>query len=106
MEYRSFGDTYIIRLNRGEEILSALTEFCRKEQIKLGSVEALGAADHAVFGLYDVAARQYHKHAFDEPMEITSLLGNISTKDGELYLTIKVEMAKGFRLSGPRREAV
>ena len=94
MEYRSFGDTYIIRLNRGEEILSALTEFCRKEQIRLGSVEALGASEHAVIGLYDVAARQYHKHAFDEPMEITSLLGNISTKDGEIYLHLHINLCR------------
>lgn len=94
MEYRSFGDTYIIRLDRGEEILSSLTAFCKAEQIRLGSVEALGAADHAVVGLYDVAARRYHKHTFDEPMEITSLLGNISTKDGELYLHLHINLCR------------
>ena len=94
MEYRLFGDTYVIRLDRGEEILSSLTAFCKAEQITLGAVEALGAADHAVVGLYDVPARRYHKHSFDEPMEITSLVGNISTKDGEIYLHCHINLCR------------
>lgn len=94
MEYRSFGDTYIIRLDRGEEIISSLTAFCKAEQVTLGSVEALGAADHVIIGLYDVAARQYHKHTFNGPMEITSLTGNISTKDGEIYLHLHINLCR------------
>ena len=31
-------DTYVVRMDRGEEIVSSLTEFCQKEQIKLGTV--------------------------------------------------------------------
>lgn len=64
MDYRQFIDTYVIRIDRGEEIISVLTDFCKKEKITLGSVEALGAADHVVIGLYDVAQHQYHKHTF------------------------------------------
>ena len=94
MDYRLFRDTYVVRLDRGEEILSSLASLCRSEHITLGSVEALGAADQAVSGLYDVTARQYHKHTFDEPMEITSLLGNISTKDGELYLHVHINLCR------------
>ena len=94
MDYRKFKDTYVIRMDRGEEILSALTELCRKEKITLGSVSALGAADHAVIGLYDVGARQYHRHTFDEPMEITSLVGSISTKEGEPYLHLHINLCR------------
>ena len=86
MEYRKFQDTYVIRMDRGEEVVAALTEFCAQEGVRLASVSALGAADHVTIGLYDVGARQYHRHTFDEPMEITSLLGSVSTKDGETYL--------------------
>ena len=94
MEYRTFQDTCVIRLDRGEEVISALTELCRKEHITLGSVEAIGAADHAVIGLYDVAQRQYHRQEFNEPMEITSLLGNISQKDGEVYLHLHINLCR------------
>ena len=94
MEYRQFNDTYVIRMDRGEEIISALSEFCKKEHITLGSVEALGASDHVVIGLYDVTQRLYHKQTFDGPMEITSLLGSISSKDGEPYLHLHINLCR------------
>ena len=94
MEYRKFNETYVIRMDRGEEIVSSLIAFCRKENVTLATVEALGAADHVVIGLYDVDARQYHKHTFDGPMEITSLLGSISTKDGEPYLHLHINLCR------------
>ena len=94
MEYRRFQDTYIIRMDRGEEIVTALTAFCNQEGVRLASVEALGAADHVVIGLYDVGAKQYHRHSFDEPMEITSLLGSVSKKDGETYLHLQINLCR------------
>ena len=94
MQYRNFGNTYVIRMDRGEEIISTLTALCNDEHITLGSVEALGAADHVVIGLYDVEARQYHKHTFDEPMEITSLLGSVSTKNGKTYLHLHINLCR------------
>ena len=94
MEFRRFDDAYVIRMDRGEEIISALTDFCEKEKITLGSVEALGASDHVVIGLYDVTQRLYHKQTFDGPMEITSLLGSISSKDGEPYLHLHINLCR------------
>ena len=38
MEYRKFADTYVIRLDKGEEIISSLQAICEKENIRLGSV--------------------------------------------------------------------
>ena len=38
MEYRRFGDTWVLRLDRGEEVLSSMETFCRAEGVRLGSV--------------------------------------------------------------------
>ena len=46
MEYRKFGDTYIVRMDRDEEILAQLKIFAEKEQVKLASVTGLGAVSH------------------------------------------------------------
>ena len=94
MEYRNFGSRYIIRLDRGEELVASLASLCSAEHITLGSVEGLGAADHVVIGLYDVGARQYHRHSFDGPMEITSLLGSVTTKNGETYLHLHINLCR------------
>ena len=92
MEYRQFDDTYVIRLDRGDEIIASITDFCEKENVQLGYLEGLGAADHAVIGLYDVGERFYHKTEVNGPMEITSLVGNITTKDGETYLHLHINL--------------
>ena len=86
MEFRRFDDTYVIRMDRGEEILSTLAALCEKENIRLASVEAIGAVDRAVVGLYDVSEKVYHKKEFNEPLEIASLLGTVTEKDGKPYL--------------------
>ena len=92
MEYRKFEETYVVRLDRGDEIIACMTELCEKENLKLGYLEGLGAADHAVIGLYDVGERFYYKTELNGPMEITSLVGNITTKDGETYLHLHINL--------------
>ena len=86
MEFQKFADTYVVRLDKGEEIIASLQKLCETEQIALASVTGIGAADHAVVGLYDVGQRQYHKTELNGPMEITSLMGNVTQKEGAVYL--------------------
>lgn len=95
MDFRKFDDCYVLRIDKGEELIASLTEFCKKENVKLASVQGLGASDHAVVGLFDAAAHKYRTASFDEPMEITSLTGSISTKDGEPYLHIHSTFGRG-----------
>ena len=92
MEFRKIEDAYVVRLDKGEEIIASLQALCEEEKIALGSVEGIGAADHAVIGLYDVGKRQYHKTEISGPMEITSLLGNITQKDGAVYLHLHINL--------------
>ena len=86
MEFRRFENAYVIRMDRGEEIIETLAALCEREGIRLASVEAIGAVDRAVVGLYDVGEKVYHKKEFTEPMELTSLLGTVTEKDGKPYL--------------------
>ena len=90
MEYRKFGDTYMVRMDRGEEILATLKDLCEKEDIRLAQVDALGAVDHAVVSVYDVPTRTFFKKEFNEPMEISNLCGTVSRKDGQTYLHLHV----------------
>ena len=86
MEFRHFNDTYVVRMDRGEEVMETLTTLCEQEGIRLASVEAIGAVDRAVVGLYDVDKKVFHRKEFQEPMELTSLLGTVTEKDGKPYL--------------------
>ena len=92
MKYRKFDNTYIVRIEKGEEVIGKITDLCNKENIKLGSITGIGATDKLVIGLFDTTSKQYHKTALTGPMEITSLMGNISTKDEETYLHIHINV--------------
>ena len=92
MEFQKFADTYVVRLEKGEEIIASLQKLCETEQIALASVTGIGAADHAVIGLYDVGQRQYHKTELNGPMEITSLVGNVTQKEGAVYLHLHINL--------------
>ena len=86
MNYMKTGNTYIVRIDRGEEIVKAVNDICREENITLGSLSGLGAVDSAKLGLYSLEKREYIVNKFEGEYEITSLVGNITTKDGVPYI--------------------
>lgn len=85
MEYRRFQDTYVLRLNRGEEITEQLKIFAEQEGVKLASVQAIGAVNEFTVGAFNTAEKKYYANDFRGTYEIVSLLGTINTKDGAFY---------------------
>ncbi len=86
MDYKKLGSKYILRIDRGEELIAFVTTFCKEQSIKVGTIMGLGAADRVTVGLFNVSEKQYYKQEFNGDFEITNLTGNISTKDGEVYI--------------------
>ena len=82
MEYKRFGSTVVARIDRGEEVLSALKDIALRENIKLATVSALGATDDFTVGVFNVQQKQYHANRFQGAYEIVSLTGTVTTKDG------------------------
>ena len=90
MEFKKFNDTYVIRLNKGEEVISSLKELCKNEDIKLAEITGLGAANLVEIGVFNVNTKEYNTKIFEGMFEITSLVGNATRKDGEVYLHIHI----------------
>lgn len=90
MEYRKFNDTYVIRLNKGEEVIESLKNLCRDEDIKLAEITGLGASDFVEIGVFNIYTKEYNTKVFEGMFEITSLVGNVTRKDGEVYLHIHI----------------
>lgn len=84
MEYRKFGDTYVLRLDQGEEVMESLRRFAEAEQISLASVQGIGA-----LSAFDLKA-----HHYEGCYEITSLLGTIDTMDGQFYCHLHLNAAE------------
>jgi predicted DNA-binding protein with PD1-like motif len=77
------GRKIIGRLAKGEDLLAALEGCVREHGITLGEVQAIGAVIKARVGYYNQAERKYYFLDLARPLEILSLTGNISLKDGK-----------------------
>ena len=93
MQYKRFGNTCMLRIDLGEDIVESLKKLCEDEQILLGRVEAIGATDHAVIGVYDLAKKEYYPETIDEFMEIASLNGSVTAMDGKPYIHLHATLA-------------
>ena len=92
MEYKRFGSKVMVRMDRGDEIVAKLKEVCAAEQIKLGTVTGIGAADEAVIGLFDTKEKKYYSKEMTGDMEIAPLIGNITTMDSTTYLHLHITL--------------
>jgi uncharacterized protein len=87
------GRGFMGRLAKGDDLLLALEQVCQHHYITLGEVRALGAVTGARVGFYNQAERKYYFLEFDQPLEILSLAGNISLKDGKPMVHAHVTLA-------------
>ena len=85
MEYKRFGSRMVLRIDRGEEVLTQLRRAAEQEGIRLAAVSGLGAVGDFTVRVFHTAEKQYHAHRFQGDFEIVSLVGTITTKDGEFY---------------------
>ena len=108
MEYRRFRNKIIARMDKGEEILAKIKEISLKENIKLASVQALGATDEFTVGVYKVDEKKYYANEFKGYFEIVSLTGTINTMNGEFYTHIHMSAGndKGEVFGGHLNKAV
>ena len=108
MEYRKFGDTYIVRLDPGEEILTQLKVFAEQEGVKMASVTALGAVKDFTVGVFDTNAKVYRSNRFQGVYEIVSLVGTINTMNDAFYCHLHMCAAdqEGHAFGGHLNEAV
>ena len=90
MEYRKCSDTYVLRLDRGDEVVESLKTLCKNEEIKLAEITGLGASNFVEIGLFNVNTKEYKTKEFEGMFEITSLVGNATRKDGEVYLHLHI----------------
>ena len=108
MEYKRFGDTLLVRIDRGEEILTQLKSVALSEKVRLASVRALGAVNDFTVGVFKTGEKKYEANHFMGDHEIVSLTGTISTLHGEYYAHLHMSAGdeKGRVVGGHLNEAV
>jgi hypothetical protein len=87
-------DPFLVRLPKDEDLLEAMTREFKERSIKKATFTLIGAVTNAVIGFYDNVAREYRNKEFKEMLEIASCIGNVSEKDGDIFVHAHVVLGK------------
>lgn len=98
MRYARLGDAFLVRIFTGEEIVACVAEFARAHSVDAAEVSGIGAAYDVVLGYFDRTTRQYDRQTVEGEVEIVSLLGNVSVKEGHPFPHLHANVAgRDFR---------
>jgi len=88
------GRIFIGRFDYNADLLASIADFCKKENIKLGVFNIIGALTNAKLGYYNQEQKKYTGCVnLDEKLEISSCMGNISLMDSEIFIHAHVTLA-------------
>ena len=86
MEYKKIGETYYVRMDRGDEIIGNILEICRKEAIPSAIFSGIGGCSSAELQVFIPETGSFETEQLEEMLELVSLNGNVvSGDDGQLY---------------------
>ncbi|MCD8917703.1 PPC domain-containing DNA-binding protein [Staphylococcus gallinarum] len=85
MLYQEDNNTIVLVLEQGEDIVEAVTDIARDKNGKFGTVSGIGACSEVELNFYNLETKTYEKKLIQEPLELTSLLGNISHIDDQPF---------------------
>ena len=86
MEYKKIGETYYVRMDRGDEIIGNILEICRKESIPSAIFSGIGGCSSAELQVFIPETGSFETEQLEEMLELVSLNGNVvSGDDGQLY---------------------
>lgn len=84
MKYTKKGNTIVVRLFEGEDLLPSIIEICGKEKITSGKIQAIGAVQRAVLGYFNMQKKKYIH--FECKGEVVTCMGNIAKKEDEIMV--------------------
>jgi predicted DNA-binding protein with PD1-like motif len=74
---------YAVIFQKGDEVLSGLTDFAIKYKIQAAHLTGIGAASGATVGWLDLNRKEYRAIPVKEQVEVLSMVGDIATFEGK-----------------------
>jgi predicted DNA-binding protein with PD1-like motif len=85
--------TLVGQIQHGADLYTAITRIATESNITTGRVSGIGAVKKAKVAFYDQTGMKYADVEINKPMEILSLKGNITLKDGKPFLHAHVVLS-------------
>ncbi len=89
------GRTLLLRLDRKDLLHDRILAVCRERGVRCARVTGLGAFEEAELVEYDQAKKVYKPaQSFRAAMELLSLQGNVSEKDGQPFIHLHAAVSR------------
>ena len=85
MEYRKYGETVYIRMDRGDEIIGGVQEVCRREGIASAVYSGIGGCSEAQIQTFVPEAGAFETQVLRGMLELVSLNGSVNADDAGGY---------------------
>lgn len=83
MDYKKFGQTFYIRVDKGEEIIRSILDICKKEHIQAAIFSGIGGCSAAEIQTFIPQEGTFETQALTGMLELVSLTGNVISDEQE-----------------------
>ena len=84
----------IYSLKPGAALTGGLLDIAAREGLRTAKVEAIGGVKRLRIAYYNSKTKKYEEHGYEEFLEVTSLIGNVTQKDGRPFLHLHGTFAR------------
>jgi hypothetical protein len=81
MEYKKIGETYYIRMDRGDKVVTGIMDICSSEGIKSAVYSGIGGCSSAQIQTFIPEKGEFETEEVQGMLELVSLTGNVVTDD-------------------------
>ena len=81
MKFRKENGSYLVVLDKGDEVIASLTGLVQQEKLEGGFIRGIGGVSNVTLGFFDLEKKEYSKKQFPGFYELASLVGDISLVD-------------------------
>ena len=85
---------FVLKLERGESVIDAITDFCARRGIRGAVFNGIGAIERIQIGYYDLEKREYFWRAENDPHEVASMQGNVALVERKPFCHVHAVLSK------------
>lgn len=85
MDYRNYGGTLYVRIDKGEDIIRTLMDVCRQEGIASAVYSGIGGCDEADIRIFIPEEGRFESRQLNGMLELVSLNGSLNLDDEGSY---------------------
>ncbi len=76
----------IYNIPGGSSLVDAILQIAGREKVKTAQVAAIGGVSRLTLAYFNHESKKYEEHLFEEFLEVTGLVGNITLKEGKPFV--------------------